>query len=335
MALAAGTGWSGREAAAITQPAPAPKGRATIAAMGARRLIGAAIVLAAIVALVLPAAGAGSPPRLVIGKGNLVAPLEIPPNPRPGAVPGCRRPRLKCVHVAVRRLRRLEARLGCDHRAVFATTYRVLTQVLLRTVRANPGFYRFPRYFFFEDGLFADVYIATSNAYPRGNRVSPAWRIAFEAAAAGDLTGGQDMLLGINAHVQNDMPFVLAALGTKTRRGVSRKADHDRANEVLADAYQEVVDTVERRYDPSVGLTNPDGVPADDVAGLTVVRHWREDVWRNAERLIATRRNPAAHRAVVDEIEDNAATWARNIAASRTPGYGAQRDAYCEARIGG
>jgi Family of unknown function (DUF5995) len=295
----------------------------------------AVVAVAAIAGLVLPAAGAGDPPRLVIGKGNLVAPLEIPANPRPGPVPGCRRPGLHCVGTAVRRLRKIEARFGCDHRAVFATTYRVLTQVLLRTVRAEPDFYRFPRYFFFEDGLFADVYIATSNVYPRGKRISPAWRIAFEAAAAGDLTGGQDMLLGINAHVQNDMPFVLAALGTKTRRGISRKADHDRANEVLADAYQEVVDTVERRYDPSIGLTNPDGVPADDVAGLTIVKQWREEVWRNAERLIATRKDPAAHRTVVDEIEENAATWARNIAASRTPGYGAQRDAYCEARIGG
>ena len=296
----------------------------------------AAAALAAILALApLPSAGAGSPPTLVIGKDNLVAPLEIPANPRPGPVPACRRPGLRCVRTAVARLRMLETRLGCDHRAVFATTYRVLTEVLLRTVRADPGFFRFPRYFFFEDALFADVYIATSIVYPRGRRVSPAWRIAYEAAAARDLTAGQDMLLGINAHVQNDMPFVLAALGTKTRRGISRKSDHDRANEVLADAYQEVVDEVERRYDPSVAVTNPDGVPADDAAGLELVKRWREQVWRNAQRLIATRKDPAAHEAVVDEIEENAANWARSIAASRTPGYAEQRDSYCEARIGG
>ena len=41
------------------------------------------------------------------------------------------------------------------------------------------------------------------------------------------------MLLGINAHVQNDMPFVLAQLGLRDRKGQSRKPDHDNFNEVL------------------------------------------------------------------------------------------------------
>jgi hypothetical protein len=292
-----------------------------------------ALATALTVAAIVPAAA--GPPRLVIGKDNLVAPLRIPANPRPGPVPGCRRASLKCVRVAASRLHKLETRLGCDHRAVFATTYRVLTQVMVRRLQREPGFFRWPRYLFFEDGLFADVYIATSQAYPRGRRVSPAWQIAYEAAAAGDLTGAQDMLLGINAHVQNDMPFVLAALGTSTRRGLSRKEDHDAENEILAEAYQQVVDAVERRYDPSVGVTNPDGVPADDIAGLELVKGWREEVWRNANRLIATRKDPEAHAAVADEVQQNAASWARGIAATRTPGYGAQRDAYCEARVGG
>jgi hypothetical protein len=137
------------------------------------------------------------------------------------------------------------------------------------------------------------------------------------------------MLLGINAHVQNDMPFVIAALNTKTPGGVSRKPDHDRENEVLAAAYQKVVDEVERRYDPAVGATNPDGVPVDDVAGLEVVKQWREEVWRNAGRLIATRKRPAAHAGVVEDIEENAANWAEAIASGETPGYRASRDAYC------
>ena len=84
-----------------------------------------------------------------------------------------------------------------------------------------------------------------------------------------------------------------------------------------------------------MGVTNPDGVPADDVAGLEIVKRWREDVWRNAERLIATRKDPQQHAEVVDDIEQNAADWATGIAADQTPGYRAQRDAYCESRLGG
>ena len=33
-------------------------------------------------------------------------------------------------------------------------------------------------------------------------------------------------------------------------------------------------------------LTNPDWLFIEDIAGLEVVREWREQVWRNAERLV-------------------------------------------------
>ena len=70
------------------------------------------------------------------------------------------------------------------------------------------------------------------------------------------------------------------------------------------------------------------------MAGLELVRRWREDVWRNARRLLTTRRRPAARRQVVQDIERNAAETAQLIASSQTPGYRAQRDAYCNSRRG-
>lgn len=302
---------------------------------GRRASLALALVALAAAGALIPVGGAARPQGFVIGPGNLVAPLKIPARPRPGPVPGCRRATIECVRATVRRLRRMERRLGCDHRAVFATTYRVLTQVALETVRSQGRFLRYRRYFFFQDALFEDIYGATGNAWERGKRVAPAWRIAFEAARDGDLLASQDMLLGINAHVQNDMPYLLAALGTHTRSGASRKVDHDKENQILERAYQRVVDTVERMYDPSLAVTNPDDSDADDIAGLELVAGWREEVWRNARRLLMTRRDPAAHAEVVRDIETNAADWARTIASPRTPGYRAQRDAYCRKRLAG
>src|SRR5215213_5875331 len=90
-----------------------------------------AIVGLAVAGALGPAAGSANHRDLVIGPGNLVAPIEIPRRPRPGPVPGCRHASLKCVRATVRRLKALEGRMGCNHRAVFATTYRVLTQVAL------------------------------------------------------------------------------------------------------------------------------------------------------------------------------------------------------------
>jgi hypothetical protein len=260
--------------------------------------------------------------------------LPSPSQTRPNRVAHCKRARLECVRVQIRRMRELQAQLGCDHRAVFTTTYLELTRQLRDTLLADRDFFRFRRFFFREDALFANVYFRSVRAWERGREVPEAWRIAFETAAEGEVTGAQDMLLGINAHVQNDMPFVLAALSLRDRDGRSRKPDHDRANQVLRDGYERVVNAVGERYDASIAVTNPPGVPADDVAGLEIVREWRERVWRNAERLVNAE-SDAERAQVAAEIQAYAADWARSIAATQTPGYRATRDAYCAQQLGG
>jgi hypothetical protein len=102
-------------------------------------------------------------------------------------------------------------------------------------------------------------------------------------------------------------------------------------NEVLDRAYQPVVSAVAKRYDPLVSTTNASWNPLDDVGGLELVKGWREEVWRNAERLVNAR-SDAERSQVAQQVQQNAAVWARAMAAPQTPGYRAQRDAYCAAR---
>jgi hypothetical protein len=285
----------------------------------------AAVVLAVTAGLGAPA-GAAPPPG--VPWTEYLPALPSPPQTHPNRVAHCRRAKLRCVRVQIRRMRELQARLGCDHRAVFATTYLELTRGLRDALLTDPGMLAWPRFFFREDALFANVYFRSVRHAEQGREVPEAWRIAFETARSGEVTAAQDMLLGINAHVQNDMPFVLAALSTHTRTGVSRKPDHDKGNEVLASAYEDVVSAVKRRYDPLVELTNSPLTPLDDAAGLELVKDWRERVWTNATRLLAAR-TPTEKARVATDIEENAADWAQTIAAFPTPGYRAQRDAYC------
>jgi hypothetical protein len=260
--------------------------------------------------------------------------LPSPSQTHPNRVGHCPRATMKCVRTEIRRMKALQEKLGCDHRAVFDTTYLELTRTARDAMKANPHLLQWPRWFFREDALFASVYFRTVRQWERGDQVPPAWRIAFETAQSGEVTGAQDMLLGINAHVQNDMPFVLAALGLRDRHGRARKPDHDLFNQVLAAGYDRVVAAVGDRYDSSMAITNPPGVPADDVAGLEMVRQWRENVWRNAEKLVNAKTD--AERAdVAAQIQDYAAEWARGIASTPTPGYRATRDAYCAQQLGG
>jgi hypothetical protein len=291
-----------------------------------------ASIVAALAAAAVVAAGAWGAAVPNLPWTNVLPPAASPNVDRPVKVAGCRPATIRCIALAQRRLKALRDRLGCDHRAVFATTYMVLTRELRRAVGDDPGLFRFPKYLFREDLLFARVYFRTGRAFERGDEVAEAWRIAFETARDGEVNAGQDMLLGINAHVQNDMPFVLAALGVRGRHGSSRKPDHDAANEVLNRAYEPVVRAVARRYDPLISTTNASWNPIDDATGLEMVRGWREGVWRNAERLVNAE-SAAERREVATQIEAHAAEWARTIAAPQQPGYRAERDAYCESQL--
>jgi len=293
------------------------------------RIVVAAALTAAVVGVSAPSSSAEV---INLPWTELLPPLPTAKNPQPGPVPNCRVAKPRCVRVTIQRLRRLRNRLGCDHRAVFATTYLELTKQIRDDMRA--GLVRRhmidPKYLYTEDGLFANFYFKVVRAWNRGGPIPEAWRIAFMAAGSGDKAGVQDMLLGINAHVQNDMPFVLASLGLRTKDGRSRKPDHDFTNGTLNRGYPRVVAAVRRRFDPSMDLSNSPLIPLDDLAGLELTRVWREVVWRNAERLVNAR-NKAERTRVARSIEDYAAVNARLIAAAGLPGYGATRDAYCAA----
>jgi hypothetical protein len=292
---------------------------------------------AALAFVAAPASPAGAQSQVQypgIPWSNLLPPLASPNSGRPGPVGRCPQPKLRCVTNSLRRLRARRDAFGCDHRGVFATTYMTLTRVFRDMFVENRLDIRYPGYLLTEDALFANFYFRVLRAWDRGDPVPEAWRIALTTAESGSVFGAQDMLLGINAHVQNDMPFVLASLGLRDRHGESRKPDHDAVNAVLTEAYQPVVDAIKSRYDSSLDLTNPAQVPIDDVAGLEVVRGWREIVWRNAERLVNAK--TAAERGqVAQQIEDYAGATAQLIAAVPVPGYRATRDAYCQSQLAG
>jgi hypothetical protein len=230
----------------------------------------------------------------------------------------------------MKRMRRLRNRLGCDHRAVFATTYLLLTRQIRTTMRRDRRFFQDRRWLILELTEFANYYFRTIRLHERGQPVPGAWQVALDTAARGDANGGQDMLLGINAHVQRDMPYVVASVGLRTPSGKTRKPDHDVVNYILADAYEPIVQAIGRRYDSIVTISNASWNPLDDIGGLEMVKGWREGVWRNAERLVQARTD-AERRQVSDSIEANAETWAHAMAHEQVPGYRAQRDAFCAA----
>jgi hypothetical protein len=247
----------------------------------------------------------------------------------------CTSGRPGCVDAVVREMQRRFNReaAACDHDTIFALSYLRTTEEYRRTL-SEPDFYEDPRFVTHEDAVFAELYFDAYDAFHRGDLAAtpPAWRIAFDAAANHALPAVGDLFLGINAHVQRDLPFALAAIGLVKPDGTTRKTDHDRVNRFLNRVMDDLVLEIARRFDPTIDDTSlPTTI--DDLLTFQVIPAWRETAWRNAERLAAAP-DARSRAAVAAGIESYAASQAQLLrtAIMYPLGLGrTARDAFCAA----
>jgi len=270
----------------------------------------------------------------VIGWETALPGLPTTTNPQFTGVPGCATATMACIDLEVSRMDQVRRAFGCDHRAVFATTYELLTIELRKEMLANPHLFQDPAWVIGEDATFTNMYFNSVSRYQAGLSVPAAWKTAFDTAGTGNANALQDMLLGINAHVQRDMPYMMASVGLHTPSGASRKADHDVMNEVLNQAFPTVVNQIAARFDPIANIMAPNfntglGL-VGNVTGDQLTQAWREQVWRNAELLLDTAGTPLQG-VIATTIETNAQTWATTIAGlPQYPNYRSFRDGYCQ-----
>jgi hypothetical protein len=120
-------------------------------------------------------------------------------------------------------------------------------------------------------------------------------------------------------------------MGLYNSDGTSRKPDHDKVNSVLYDAYNDAAVDSARRFDPSMA---PSGVTGADALSIQSVVGWREEAWRNAERL-ASAATDADRAVIAAQIEQAATLEAQAIKAAYTydgvTSSTDSRDAYCAA----
>ncbi len=234
--------------------------------------------------------------------------------------PQCQRGDLQCVHHVVQEMNHRYEKLAkdCDHDAVFALVYLRTTEKYEETAQSLG--YEEVESVTREDSLFADLYFRAYDAYHDGEgSVPPAWQVAFDASSNKSVTAAGNAFLGINAHIQRDLPFALYELH-QSGYGVS-KNDHDLVNVFLAqvDVAQEIIDEFDPTYPTS-------GDP-------TLIPGWREQAWLN---FVALRDAPdeASRSQVAAAIEAVSAAFAIQFAQllGYPPGTdSATRDAYCEA----
>ena len=259
----------------------------------------------------------------------LLPPLPgVPANAHP-VTPCGPHPPASCVEHVIARMIENWTPLdhACDPRAVFALVYLRTTQAFRASL--GTGFWDDEDAMISLDRVFADLYFSAVDAYPTGT-APEAWRIAFDASRDGRTEAIQDVFLGMNAHIQRDLPVALAAVGLVQADGSSRKPDHDRVDEILSENLDLFADEVAARYDPTLKLADASPSPVDEMTALEVLKAWREGAWRNAERL-ASARSDAERSTIMAQIEAVSVVWAHLIEAADFSWYADRRLAYCHA----
>jgi len=272
-----------------------------------------------------------------VGWSGLLPPLTS--GYEPSSEDDCTAGKIQCVDKVIRVMDRHLDSLGCDHNSIFALSYLRTTEEYRRAT-TTPGFFADPGFVNHEDAVFARFYFDAYDDWA-GNRrstVPGAWLVAFDAARDRQVKGSTNLSLGINAHVNRDLPYVLAGIGLVKPDGSSRKPDHDKVNEFLNRVTDGLFLEADRRYDPTFDADDIPGTTADTTAIFQLIASWREGAWRNAERLVAAPTDEARAQ-VSAEIEAYATMTAQNLRdggrySALSNFTAAQRDAYCAAHVG-
>ena len=227
--------------------------------------------------------------------------------------------RATCLKATLKELARIadSTAKSCSHDAVFSRSYVRMTQTYGWS-RAIPGYYEDVPFANHQDAVFAKYFTDAYYAYQSGDLASvpQAWRIAFDASRDKRVSGSGSLLLGMNAHINRDLPFVLAAVGLVAPDGSSRKPDYDAVEKWLYTATEPLVAELGARFDPKLDDSN-DPFGLSELTLFQFISAARENAWRNAEALVSAP-TPEARALVAAKIESDATAEARTLLASQS-----------------
>ena len=145
------------------------------------------------------------------------------------------------------------------------------------------------------DVVFAELYLGAHDAYLSGGAVPRPWRLAFEAPD--DLPDLGHVLLGINAHVNYDLPQALIGVISPSDFDDEalmdrRRRDHERIDGVLAERVASEDNELEPESFVDRLLT-----PLNRLGTKRFLKEARRKVWHNTYELQAARvSGPDAYR---------------------------------------
>jgi len=214
-----------------------------------------------------------------------------------------------------------ELRRDGDARLAFHATYLRTTQAVAAALRA--GAFEDTDWVDRWDVAFARLYLDALDAGRRGDPVPGPWAVAFGAAAAQpELPAVRHVLLGMNAHINYDLPQALLAVISDAEFDdpavrARRETDHRRIDEVLA-VRVGAEDAERRRLGPAPSWQDRVLRPVNRMATRRFLRESRAKVWANSLELSKARKDgPEAYGSRLARLEQ---LCARRVADLVRPG---------------
>ncbi len=178
-----------------------------------------------------------------------------------------------------------------DRRASFLGCYSLMTKNMLQAIEA--GRFIDAQWVGQLLNLFADYYFVALDKYEASEPEVPAvWRFVHDQTCNCSLNVIQDLLLGINAHINYDLVFTLVdmlAPEWETLTAEQRQAryvDHQTVNTVIAETIDTVQDTIIEVRSPWLDIIDRVFGRLDEMLLSRLISSWREDVWHDAVRIL-------------------------------------------------
>jgi Family of unknown function (DUF5995) len=195
---------------------------------------------------------------------------------------------------------RLDALPVDSSRRHFLGIYRRTTVAISQAI--DNGAFEDPDWVERWDVVFAQLYLDAHDGPRAGERVARPWRLAFEASS--DLHAVRHVLLGINAHVNFDLPQALLGVISVAEFEDKdlmdrRRRDHERIDRVLSSR----VGAEDDQLGPG-SLLDRLLTPLNRLSSRRFLREARRKVWHNTYELHAARVSSSdAYSARLAELE--------------------------------
>jgi hypothetical protein len=196
---------------------------------------------------------------------------------------------------------------AADQRSIFLNCYLLMTH----NMRAALEQHEFHDIDWVDQLLarFADHYFVALDAYEQDPTAAPAvWQLAHNASRAHHVLPLQKLLAGVNAHINYDLVLSLVEMldaewdSLSTDQRAHRYADHCHVNTVIGRTIDAVQDQVLDPVMPLMVILDKLMGRVDEALVSHLITHWRDSVWHNVTRLLATK-DPIEREQLMDEIE--------------------------------